>query len=195
MNNPVSDEQALPSTAMLIRATLSAFVIGVALLVTIILPAEYGVDPIGAGKFLGLDALNSTAIANTTEIVPSDVESDLALPALIRGPSVLRSDTLTVTVPPYEGIEVKADMITGQSFVFEWETDGLPLYTDMHGEPPNAAQAEFTRYWKENEQLSAQGTLLARFDGTHGWYWQNMTEEQVTVTLSVSGFYQGIHEK
>ncbi len=195
MNNPVEVDETLPSTTELIGATLAAFAIAVALLMTVILPAEYGLDPIGTGTFLGLDKLNAATYVDAAEIVPAKIESSLAQPALIRGPSVLKSETLTVTVPAYEGIEVKADMQAGQSFVFKWETDGLPLYTDMHGEPPNAAQNEFTSYWKENEQLSAQGTFLARFDGTHGWYWQNMTEEQVTVTLVVSGFYQGIHEK
>ena len=102
---------------------------------------------------------------------------------------------MTVVIPAYESIELKADMKAGQSIVFDWRTDGETLYTDMHGEPPNAGENEFTSYWKENQQSAGQGTLIARFEGTHGWYWQNMSEEAVMVTVEVSGFYQNIYEK
>ncbi len=190
-----SIDQPLPSKAELIRATIVALAVAILLLITTILPAEYGVDPLGAGKVLGLDKLNVASTATAAEIVPVEVEVGLDMPALVRSASTVKSETLTVSVPAYEGIELKADMAAGQSIVFDWKTDGAPLYTDMHGEPPNPAENEFTSYWKENEQLAGQGMLLARFDGTHGWYWQNMTEEPVTVTLAVSGFYQGIHQK
>lgn len=190
-----SIEQPLPSKAELIRATFIALAVAIVLLVTTILPAEYGVDPVGVGKVLGLDKLNVASTANAAEIVPVEVEGGIDLPALARSTGAVKSETVKVTVPAYEGIELKADMSAGQSIVFDWKTDGAPLYTDMHGEPPDPAENEFTSYWKENEQLAGQGMLLARFDGTHGWYWQNMTEEPVTVTIAVSGFYQGIHEK
>lgn len=190
-----SIDQPLPSKAELIRATVFALAVAIVLLVTAILPAEYGVDPLGAGKVLGLDKLNVASTATAAEIVPVEVEVGLDMPALVRSSSKVKSETVTVTVPAYEGIELKTDMTAGQSIVFDWKTDGAPLYTDMHGEPPDPAENEFTSYWKENEQLAGQGMLLARFDGTHGWYWQNMTEEPVVVTVAVSGFYQGIHQK
>lgn len=193
MNNTIDQPQ--PSAPELIRATVIALVAAVILLVTTILPAEYGVDVLGVGRLLGLDKLNVSSTANAAEITPVTVESGLELPALARASSIVKRETVTITIPAYEGIELKADMTAGQSIVFDWKTDGAALYTDMHGEPPNPAENEFTSYWKEKEQFSGQGMLLARFDGTHGWYWQNMTEEAVTVTVEVSGFYQGIHQK
>jgi len=193
VNNTIDQPQ--PSAPELIRATVIALVAAVILLVTTILPAEYGVDVLGVGRLLGLDKLNVSSTANAAEITPVTVESGLELPALARASSIVKRETVTITIPAYEGIELKADMTAGQSIVFDWKTDGAALYTDMHGEPPNPAENEFTSYWKEKEQFSGQGMLLARFDGTHGWYWQNMTEEAVTVTVEVSGFYQGIHQK
>lgn len=195
MTHTVAVQQPLPSKAELIRATLIALVVAIVLLVTTILPAEYGADPLGTGRLLGLDKLNVASSASAVEIVPVEVRGGLDLPALARSTTAVSNDTLTVVVPGYEGVELKADMTTGQSLVFDWKTDGTALYTDMHGEPLNAGENEFTSYWKENEQMAGQGMLLARFDGTHGWYWQNMTEEPVTVTVAVSGFYQSIHEK
>ncbi len=195
MTTTVTVEQPLPGKAELVRATLISLVVAILLLVTFVLPAEYGVDPLGVGDALGLDKLNAASSAVAAELVPVDIESGLDLPALARASTTISNDTVTVVVPAYEGIELKADMLAGQALVFDWKTDGSALYTDMHGEPPNPGKDEFTSYWKEQEQVAGQGMLLARFDGTHGWYWQNMTEEDITVTVAVSGFYQGIHEK
>jgi hypothetical protein len=49
---PVSGET--PSSASLLRSTLIAAVVAGVLLVTCVLPAEYGVDPTGVGRVLGL---------------------------------------------------------------------------------------------------------------------------------------------
>jgi len=187
-------DQPLPTKSELLRATGIALAVAIVILVTTILPAEYGVDPIGVGGRLGLDKLNVTS-ANAEEIVPDAQGLPLAGAALSRATTNLRKDALTVVVPAYEGVELKADMKAGQSLAFDWRTDGETLYTDMHGEPPNAGKNEFTSYWKEKQQSAGQGTLIAQFEGTHGWYWQNMSEEDVSVTLDVSGFYQNIYEK
>lgn len=43
-----------PSLGQLRKATVVAALVGSMLLVTTILPAEYGIDPIGVGRVLGL---------------------------------------------------------------------------------------------------------------------------------------------
>ncbi|MCV6602671.1 MAG: transmembrane anchor protein, partial [Cohaesibacter sp.] len=44
----------LPSTAKLIKSTIVAAVCAGAILVTVILPAEYAIDPTGVGRIIGL---------------------------------------------------------------------------------------------------------------------------------------------
>ena len=44
----------LPSSRTLLRSTLLALAVAIALLVTTVLPAEFGVDPTGVGRVLGL---------------------------------------------------------------------------------------------------------------------------------------------
>ena len=44
----------LPSTARLVKSTVLALLSAIAILVTVVLPAEYGIDPTGAGRVLGL---------------------------------------------------------------------------------------------------------------------------------------------
>ena len=33
------------------------------------------------------------------------------------------------------------------------------------------------------------GELTAKFDGRHGWFWRNRSDENVTLTLKVKGEY------
>ena len=51
-NKPNPDE--LPTSAQLIKSTILAAVAAVVILVTIVLPSEYGIDPTGIGKAVGL---------------------------------------------------------------------------------------------------------------------------------------------
>ena len=46
--------EELPSSAQLVKSTIIAAVSAVVILVTVVLPAEYGIDPTGVGKALGL---------------------------------------------------------------------------------------------------------------------------------------------
>jgi len=64
---------------------------------------------------------------------------------------------------------------------------------DMHGEEPNAGE-EFTSYWKDKQQTNANGTFVAPFDGSHGWYWRNRGDKPVTIKVKVSGFYNKIYQ-
>ena len=89
-------------------------------------------------------------------------------------------------------MEIKALMKKGEQFVFSWATDGGKVNVDMHGEQPNAGE-DFTSYWKDKQQTSAQGTFVAPFDGTHGWYWRNRGDKPVTVKVKVSGFYEKLY--
>ena len=46
--------EELPSSAQLLRSTIIAFIAAIVILVTVVLPAEYAIDPTGAGRVLGL---------------------------------------------------------------------------------------------------------------------------------------------
>ena len=54
MNNSANPVQ---SSKTLVKATLTAALLAAVLLVTVILPAEYNLDPTGLGKSLGLTKL------------------------------------------------------------------------------------------------------------------------------------------
>jgi hypothetical protein len=191
------NREGLPSTKSLIKATGVAALIGLLVLITAILPAEYGIDPTGLGQKMGLTML-SQAEAAEAESPEADSSSDNLL-ALSSGPvwktqSTLSSDTTTVTLKPDEGLEVKATMNAGDRMVFNWASEGGPVNFDMHGERINDGD-NFTSYWQGRNEPAANGAFEAPFDGTHGWYWRNRGEATVTIVLQTSGFYDGITKK
>lgn len=192
------NREGLPSSKSLFKATGVAAVIGGVVLVTTILPVEYGIDPTGLGQVMGLTVLSQ---AHAAESAPPEAESALsgnllALPAgpVWKTPEGLSSDSTTVTLEPNQGLEVKATMAEGDRMVFNWTTEGGPVNFDMHGERFNDGN-NFTSYWQGRDQSSASGAFEAPFDGTHGWYWENRGEGAVTVVLETSGFYNGIIKK
>jgi hypothetical protein len=182
-NIPVSPLHA--TVPQLLRATAIALVGSGALLVTTVLPAEYGLDPTGIGKVLGLTALH--APEETSEVATVEVPTPQT--AVISNDAPFHTESMSLILQPGEGAEIKAQMREGESFVFSWSTDGEPVNFDMHGEQPNAGD-EFSSYWRDRGLTRAHGSFIAPFDGDHGWYWSNKGSKPVTVTVRVSGFFE-----
>lgn len=194
MTSPITSVET--SAATLAKASAGAAAAAALVFTLFVLPAETGIDPTGVGNALGL-----TRMADSVEGEPD--EAAAPSPASAAGPlaqsrasiaraTPMRSDEMTVVLTPHRGTEVKAHMMKGDSFVFRWEAKGGPVKLDMHGEPPNPAEEEFTSYWKESEIQEAQGSFTAPFDGTHGWYFRNNGEKPVTVTVRTTGFYRDL---
>ncbi len=177
------------STPQLLKATAVALVAAGILLITTVLPAEYGMDPTGLGEAMGLTALHGRADATAA---PAQAAPVVPMPApeqsAIQQPTAFQNGEMTLTLQANEGAEIKALMRAGESFVFSWSADG-PLNFDMHGEKPGATD-EFSSYWKNRGQTQAHGSFTAPFDGTHGWYWRNRSTKPVTVTVKVSGWFE-----
>jgi hypothetical protein len=193
--------ESLPTLPQLGKATGAALAVAALILTVAVLPAEYGIDPLGAGKLLGLTKLNGGA-KKEVDVVPSLPLAGTGTPApgtiastspVARTAAALRSDEMTVTLKPGEGAEVKALMRKGEHIVFSWATDGAPVKADMHGEPEHAKANEFTTYWKEPQQTGAQGSFTAGFDGIHGWFWRNKGAQPVTIKVKVSGFHEKLY--
>jgi hypothetical protein len=68
------------------------------------------------------------------------------------------------------------------------------VYCDFHGHDPAAGSDFFVRYREHDEGATAHGSLVAPFDGEHGWYWLNYNDFPVTITLTVTGFFDDIKD-
>ena len=198
-----ANTQPIPTVPQLVKASAIALAAAGVILVTAVLPAEYGIDPTGIGKAMGLTALSvptdepapateptAPSAANTAADSPV---APASTPAVSKSDVPYRSDEMSLTLQPDEGAEIKASMREGKQFVFTWAAEGGKVNFDMHGERPNAGD-QFTSYWKDQQQTSAHGTFVAPFDGTHGWYWRNRGDKPVTVKVKVSGFYEKLYQ-
>ena len=99
---------APPSLATLAKTTVIALVVAAVILVTIVLPAEYAIDPVGTGRWLGL-----TEIASPT-LVPVDIATakGAALAPVQNGPlgvypAEFQFDVFEISLAPYEYVEYK----------------------------------------------------------------------------------------
>ena len=189
-------QEGLPSTQSLLKATIVAILIGAVILVLAILPAEYGIDPTGLGSKMGLTELSNNTLSNNTPDTSPDnlisLESAVVSPVW-KSQAEYRSDSLSITLAPGEGAEIKAKMEQGERFVFTWKSEGGSVSFDMHGEPPDAGDT-FSSYWKGVNQNQANGEFIAPFAGTHGWYWLNRGDKDVAVTVSISGYYEKFYK-
>lgn len=183
-----------PSPATLAKATGGAVIAAAAILTLFVLPAEYGIDPTGVGASLGLNGM----LAGTAEAAPvaeaAPIDATIPTKSTISRPAAWRQDEMTIMLEPHSGQEVKAHMSKGDSFIFQWTSSGGPVKAEMHGEKINAAEGEFTDYWKELEMIGGQGDFTAPFDGTHGWYFRNKGDTPVTVSVKTVGFYKDLFQ-
>lgn len=180
------------SDSSLLKQFGLALLVAVTLWLTIVLPAEYQIDPLSTGEILGLNELSADNLG--LDDTPVQIKDDLSSFRLSLANKPLKTLTKQITIEGYEGIELKAIMEKGDGFTFQWSSQGGPLYVDMHGEYLTNLD-EFESYFKEQSLDRNQGTFVAPFAGTHGWYWQNMQEDAITVTLSISGFYSELQIK
>ncbi|MDQ1813051.1 transmembrane anchor protein [Massilia sp. CCM 9210] len=209
MSLPSSNAGVVAPKKELLRGCLIAAAVAAVLLTVAVLPAEYGIDPTGAGKALGLTKLHSTApsagepAAATAVVTPAPTGSTVSAPGEVRALTIAskqtvayRADTQEITLAPGKGVEVKTHLAKGATLVFSWKTTkGEVLNHDFHGEPVNAKGDEFESFILEKEVSQSSGALIAPFTGVHGWYWKNTNDEPVTVVLQASGFYTDIFKK
>lgn len=166
-----------PSAATLAKASIVATALAVIVLITVILPAEYNIDPTGLGGKLGLTVFSATtAVATDEEPLPGGDQS---------------SHLIELMVPSGEGIEYKFRMSRSGKMTYEWVSDGQPLDLDLHGEPEGDSTGYFESYVVATAN-EMKGSFTAPFDGSHGWYWKNNTDEDVAVLLKVKGQFEVI---
>lgn len=206
---------ALPSSARLFRATLIAMAVAGVLLVTVVMPAEYGVDVTGVGRVLGLTEMGEikqqlareAATAEAAERAAAEVAAEAprspaeqadGTPAAAATDStsattdaVARADTVEVPLAPNEGKEVKLVMRKGQAAMFNWRAEGGAVNFDQHGDSTGAPNS-YIRYAKGTRVEADSGTLVAAMDGGHGWFWRNRSGRNVVVRLIVSGEYSEV---
>jgi hypothetical protein len=169
-----------PTRSRILGATVIAAAVAVILLFVVILPAEYGIDPLGTGKALGLTALSGTEPAAPPQATTTTAPGPQAAAALA-------NDEYKVELRPFESVEYKYRLEQGAALVYVWASSA-PVEFEFHGEPDGAPAKYFDSYSKGTSSKE-QGAFTAAKAGIHGWYFKNHSETRVTVTLKTAGFF------
>lgn len=222
-NNQRPDLSELPSSGQLLRSTLIALIAAGVLLVTVVMPAEYAIDPTGAGRLLGLTQmgeLKQTLVEEAATEAQPPAEAALAEPAATtpdkdelvaaqaepapaaaptpaqpEPPKVAtQQHEVNLTLKPNQATEIKLEMKQGAKANFHWTANGGRLNYDTHGDPYKAPKGFYHGYGKGKNAPELQGELVAAFDGKHGWFWRNRTNETVKLTLRTDGEYITIEQ-
>jgi len=159
------------------KMALVAILIAVALTISIILPAERGIDITGIGTTLGLTPMGQLK----TALAEEDASQE--------GRPQQKNET-AIAVFPGHGKEIKMEMSKGFSADYSWTSTG-PLYHDTHGDV-YANSDVYLSYSIEESVSSDSGNITALYGGFHGWYWKNNTNMIITVKLTTEGEYFNI---
>jgi hypothetical protein len=211
-------DHELPSTFRLIRSTVISIAAAAVILVTVVLPAEYAIDPTGIGRALGL-----TSMGEIKQQLEKDAKEHSAAPprggerpdffaslgGLLIGSASAQTaktapgqlaqakdtspwkDEVTFSLRPGQGMEIKLTMKKGDTATYSWAaTDGRINY-DLHAH----AGGQTARYRRGRGKRGDSGSFTARFDGDHGWFFRNRDRRTVKVLMKLKGGYSAIVRK
>lgn len=196
-NSQKTQIEDLPTSRQLLRATALAFAAAGAILVAVVLPSEYAIDPTGIGRQLGLTRMGeikaqlaeeaaADATAGAAPVAPASQAAPAKVATVGAAAEAPRSDTMKLTLAPDQGAEIKATMAKDARLTFNWSVEGGRVNFDTHADAPGI---DYHGYGKGKETAGESGELVAAFDGKHGWFWRNRSAGPVTITLRTEGAY------
>ena len=174
------------SRRKLLFGIVAAFVTAAVIVLVFVMPAEFGRDPTGLGRALGLGVLSEEPVNEEFERGKKRTGVLAALPQEGLGRP---NDRYTIELGPFESTEFKYTLAQGDKMRFAWQASG-PVDYDMHSHP-FVGGVDLTESYAIEKAAAQSGVYTAQFTGIHGWYWQNRTTDNVTLTLEAAGPMNG----
>jgi hypothetical protein len=193
-SNPAGVE--VPSTRTLALATGAAVLVAATILVTVVLPAEYGIDPLGTGRRLGLDVMTAKPAPEPEAERAADGAVKLAPSQdgpVADYPAEFSVDSRRLTLGPYEYVEFKYHLEKDATMIFSWKASD-DVIQQFHGDRDGASPSDEPQNYDDSLRRHADGSFAAPFSGIHGWFWENPSSKPITIDLSTAGFYAVAHE-
>jgi hypothetical protein len=175
-----------PSTRRFVRSLAIVVLVAAAIIVTTVLPAELGRDPTGVGALLGLKEMGEIKMQLAAEAAADSIDENAPRLSVARLEAGMMFDSIDVTLPPGAGREVKLVMRKDAQVRYAWSANRGVVNYDTHADAPTI---RYHGYGKGSAAKSDSGTLVAAFDGSHGWFWRNRGTDTVVVTLRTTGHY------
>lgn len=220
-NSDLPARSELPTTKQLLRSTLIAAVVATFLLITHVLPAEYGIDPTGAGRLLGLTAMGEIKVSLAEENAQEAKKAALLAEEPVEGEqratvsasliSAASAEVAEMEVPvkraselspkPFASDQKVITLKPGEATEIKLGMNKGSIVTyewKAEGGAVNfdthgdAPGLDYYGYGKGRQVTGDKGVLEAAFDGKHGWFWRNRSANNVTISLTTKGDYQSI---
>jgi len=218
-NTDMPTRNELPSSAQLVRSTIIAAIVALVLLVTVVMPSEYALDPTGAGRLLGLTEMGEIKIQlveeaaadeaaqmvtvqpSINEAVSEPVEPVFEAAKVVEvEPEVapkVEQPTPTMAAEPEWQDEVRVVLTPGEGTEFKltMQEGAVARFAWVsEGGPLNFdthgdGGGQSISYEKGRDVLEDEGELKAAFSGNHGWFFRNRNDNDITLMLRTDGDY------
>lgn len=216
-NTDMPSRNELPSSAKLIRSTIIAAIVALVLLVTVVMPAEYALDPTGAGRLLGLTEMGEikeqlaeeAAADEAAQMVTVQSSSEVSAPEPVERVFETAAASEPETTPVEEELapttaakpewqdEVRVVLTPGEGTEYKltMEEGAVARFSWVsEGGPVNFdthgdGNGQSISYEKGRGVPEDEGELQAAFTGNHGWFFRNRNANDVTLVLRTDGDY------
>lgn len=216
-NTDMPSRAELPSTAKLIRSTIISAIVALVLLVTVVMPAEYAMDPTGVGRILGLTdmgeikqqlaaeaAADAAAQLTALPVVTEEASPELATPVqqAAAAPEPQAEPAAAIPAPAVVAQaewqdEVRVVLAPGEGTEFKLTMEKgavASFHWVSEGGPVNFdthgdGGGQSISYEKGRGVAEDEGELTAAFTGNHGWFFRNRNSSDVTLVLRTRGNY------
>jgi hypothetical protein len=190
VSDPTPPPIVVPDRKRLLAQIAGALGVATILVVLVILPAEYRIDPTGFGRLTGLDQLSAPVeiVVETRSSAPPEVERVSPVP--------FRTDEIVIdmTAPArglFNEVEYKVTMQPGETLLYSWTAD-TEISFEFHGHAstdPRARGVEVMNY-RSGRAREMSGTLVAPMAGIQGWYFRQAGSVPFTIHLKLAGYYE-----
>jgi hypothetical protein len=166
-NTKIPTQAELPTAGQLVPSTAVAAATAAALLVTVVLPAEYGIDPTGVGRVLGLTEMGEIKASHAEEAAEDEratrVDQTPTAPAAPSGAALdQRSDATGLLLPKLASLLVSPAAATAVAEAAKSDETSVTLRPGEGAE----VKLEMHKGAKANFAWKAEGGVV-NFD-THG---------------------------
>lgn len=202
------------SASQIKKATIIALVSSFVIAIVAVMPAEYGKDYTGLGKILGFSRLYQNHNQVDAKLAEKQIEvpvfKELTLdnvgsepsaqkPAEANNPAPVkqyesRKDSVKITIPVGKGLEYKIAVLKYGQVKYAWKSNNI-LFVDLHGDVKTVSKKnEYYESYAVANSKNMAGSFIAPFEGKHGWYFKNKTNQPIEVNIALSGEYQLIEK-
>lgn len=124
------------------------------------------------------------------------IEVPLSENTYFGGSSVYQEKEFDILLLNQSAREFKLSLQKGDVITYQWSVEMEQpelLASEFHGHTNRVGGEPGTvMFYRIHKEGKESGALVAPFDGIHGWYLNNESDEDITIKLRVAGFFESV---